>query len=209
MAGPRADSVDHISLEAELDNRSPEELDTATQAINESNTASIYTYGMGGSGKSSLIRELLGPAAKKKPNVHSGAKSVTLKKETYVIPVGNVQVHVVDTPGMFVLGEEKRDGEIVKSTAGIWEDCDLGGILLICIPMHNRIDRSTSDLIGELNDMLGDTIWPYAIIALTKADDYPEKYSFHSTIEKQVARLFHLSICLRKNGVPFSARFAG
>ena len=62
----------------------------------------IFTVGKAGVGKSSLIRDLIGPKAKRKPAVAAGWNACTMKLSTYDIPVGDgVSVHVYDTRGMF------------------------------------------------------------------------------------------------------------
>ena len=164
-----------LDIAGEIADVPDEELQPAVWELFDCKTANIYTYGMGCSGKSSIVRELLGPKAKAKPKVESGAKPVTLQKETYTIPIGDVVVNVLDTPGMFALNQEEKDKETLRDTAIVWQNDRSGGVLLVCIPMHIRMDRSTMELIVQLNNEIGKEIWHYVIVVLTKADEYPER----------------------------------
>ena len=175
-AMPNAAVEPQPDIAGEIQHVPDERLQSAVWELLECKTANIYTYGMGCSGKSSIVRELLGPKARKKPKVESGAKPVTLRKETYEIPVGDVVVNVCDTPGMFALNQERRDKETINDTAIVWLNDRFGGVLLVCIPMHTRMDKSTMQLIAHLsNNDIRKEIWQYVIVVLTKADEYPER----------------------------------
>ena len=166
-----------LDIAGEIADVPDEELKPAVWELLDCKTANIYTYGVGCSGKSSIVRELLGPKAKEQPKVGSGAKPVTLQKETYtMVPIGDVVVKLSDTPGVFGLNQEKKDEETIRNTEIVWQNDRYGGILLVCIPMHIRMDRSTMQLIVQLNgNEMGKELWNYAIVALTKADEYPER----------------------------------
>ena len=133
----------------------------------------IFTAGKAGAGKSSLVCDLIGPGAKEKPAIAAGWDPCTIKVREYEIPVATgVSVYVYDTRGMFdaVAGDHED-----KTTDSIGEVCrnDASGVLIVCIPMHDRLDESAVETIASLHQKFGKEIWRYAVIALTKADQYP------------------------------------
>ena len=135
---------------------------------------SIFTVGKSGVGKSSLIRDLLGPNAKESPVVEDGMRPRTMTENEYVIPVGDgVSVNVYDTRGMFDGLDEHHEE---KTTSLVGKVChnDLNGVLLVCIEMHNRLDEGNIKTIALLHQKFGMDIWRFAVIVLTKADKYPE-----------------------------------
>ena len=134
----------------------------------------IFTVGKCGVGKSSLIRDLLGPNAKKSPVVKGGMLPGTMTENEYVIPVGDgVSVNVYDTRGTFD-GCGGHHEEKTASLVGKVCQNDLNGVLLVCIEMHSRLDEGAIKTIALLHQQFGMEIWRFAVIVLTKADDYPK-----------------------------------
>ena len=97
----------------------PEEaLKEAAQRLADEKSLSIFTYGETGVGKSSLVRDLLGPKAPRRPEVRSGTKSVTTETVNYNVDIGkDLFVNVYDTKGMFELFKEKK----IKRLFTRWE----------------------------------------------------------------------------------------
>ena len=135
----------------------------------------IFMVGKAGAGKSSLVCDLIGPGAKEKPAVAAGWDPCTIKVREYEIPVeAGVSVYVYDTRGMFdaVAGDHEN-----RTADSIGEVCrnDASGVLIVCIPMHDRLDESAVETIATLHRKFGKEIWRYSVIALTKADQYPRE----------------------------------
>ena len=53
-------------------------------------------------------------------------------------------------------------------------DATVSGVLIVCIPMHERLDEAALETLAILHDKIGKDIWRYTVIALTKADEYPQ-----------------------------------
>ena len=134
----------------------------------------IVAVGKPGCGKSTLIGDILGPHAKKKPTVGSGKDPVTTETAVYKILVDDVSVDVCDTRGLF----DTVGGDHEKETIGIVKEIctnDRNGVLLICMEMHGRSDVSTAETLALLHKNCGPEIWRFVVIALTKANQYPEE----------------------------------
>ena len=155
-------------------------VDLHLQKINKhGKSLRIYTVGTNGVGKSTLVKDLVGPKAKEVPKIAHGPKPCTMKATEYEIPVADgVSVLVYDTRGMF----DDKSGEHEEATANlIGEVCnnDVNGVLLVCMEMYGRLGDSTIKMIAKLHHKYGkqaENIWRYAIFVLTKADRYPVEW---------------------------------
>ena len=164
-----------------LETESDEKLREAATHICAEKSLSIFTYGKTGSGKSSLVGDILDPKALRRPEVQAGMEPVTNETRVYEIAIPNAKglsVKVCDTRGMLDLhvveDEDEKDDETLRFVGDVCLN-DVNGVLLICIPMHERIDRSTLDLLALLHKEHHEKgIWRFVVIALTKADEYPE-----------------------------------
>ena len=134
----------------------------------------IFTVGKTGAGKSSLISDLVGPSAIEKPKVGAGWAPVTTESHKYEVQVekGVSSVFVYDTRGMF---DAVAGGHEETTMSSLHKVCsnDVSGMLIVCIPMHDRLDESAVETIATLYNKFGKDIWKKSVIALTKADEYP------------------------------------
>ena len=135
----------------------------------------IFTVGKTGVGKSSLINDLLGPSAKEKSAVSNGWDACTTETCEFLIPIHKgVSVYVYDTRGMFDAVAGDHEDKTIDSI-GLVCNNDVNGVLIVCIPMHDRLDESAVETISILHRKFGKEIWRYTVIALTKADQYPRE----------------------------------
>ena len=98
-----------------------------------------------------------------------------METEPYKIKVGDVTVNVCDTRGLFDTdggGHEEITIEHVKQIC----TNDRNGVLLVCIEMHSRSDATIAETLVHLHKTCGPQaqIWDFAVIVLTKANEYPE-----------------------------------
>ena len=143
------------------------------ETIGGSTSFTVVVVGKTGCGKSTLIGDILGPDIKEKPQVGDGKEPVTKGTELYKIKVGDVTVNVCDTRGLADTdgcGHEDRTIEHIKQIC----TNDRNGVLIVCIEMHGRGDTSTAETLVQLHEKCGPEIWSFAVIALTKANEYPK-----------------------------------
>ena len=149
-----------------------EALDKVLRLFQSSKSLFIFTVGKTGAGKSSLVGDILGPDAEKKPSPKRGMQPATMGAESFEIPVGDVSVKIYDTRGMFDGCGGNHESETLRQISQICRN-DVHGVLLVCIEMHQRLDKSTLETLALIHKRFGKEIWRCAVIALTKADRYP------------------------------------
>ena len=153
-------------------------IDEAEQREAESAEKSlgIIMFGKPGAGKSTLVVSLLGSGAAKMPLIGSGMQPVTTATESYIVAVSDVRgVKIYDTRGIFDVSGGHHENETIRKVGEVCNNDCTGGVLLICIEMHERIDRSTMErILALLHRTYLKRIWKVTVIALTKADRYPE-----------------------------------
>ena len=161
-----------------LERQPPERLHEVAQRIVDVKTLTIYTYGYTGAGKSSLVRDLLGPKATKAPKACSGPNANPSAEvlTDFSIDIGNgLSIPVFDTRGMFERGRPNQDKEILRVVGNVCRFNDNNGVLVICIPMNVRLTREGEELLVLLHKEYHEKgIWNFVVIALTKADIYNE-----------------------------------
>ena len=150
------------------------------QQIERGNSINIILVGNFCSGKSSLTSCLVGPFAENKPIAKSRwGPSPVIKKlemEKYEIPIKDSKdafVYVYDMQRVFDGKKDQAENNEDETAELIGKMCtnDANSVLIVCIPMHNRFDEST---LMTLQYKFGKQhIWQSAVIALTKADQYP------------------------------------
>lgn len=135
----------------------------------------IFTVGKTGSGKTQLVRDVLGPTAPVRPKSSSGMRPGTLETKEYKFKVGDVNVTLYDTRGMWdasAADHESKTAEIVTELTNTSND-KRNGLLIVCIEMHERLDYNTTKMLSLIHETCGSNIWRFTVIALTKADKYP------------------------------------
>ena len=145
------------------------------------NSLEIYVVGKPGTGKSSLVSDLLGPSATERPNVATGMRPHTMEVTQYDIPLkGGISVSVYDTPGMYDAEHNRQEMSTIKLIGNVSNN-DPSAILLVCMKMHDRLDESALKMIAAIEkhkkqERSGiNPIWRYTVIALTEADCYPRE----------------------------------
>ena len=141
----------------------------------------IFTVGKVGGGKSSLTSCLVGDfAVEKQFTTAPEWRPGTTKVEKYEIQIKNSKntfVYVYDTQGLF--GDSSQPAIMDETAELIEKMCsnDVNGVLIVCLPMYERFDKSTKDTLTMLHRKFGDqNIWKHAVIVLTKADLFPDEW---------------------------------
>lgn len=125
----------------------------------------IVVVGNIGTGKSSLVNGIIGKEVAKESPLAFASTNRIERFENQVLILGRkrVRVTVWDTPGLGDIFNEDEDStmeEIVRVT----RKTDL---LLYCLDMRRRLDRSEAEGIKKLTVAAGVDIWKHAIFALT------------------------------------------
>ena len=154
-------------------------------------TVSIILIGKVGSGKTSLVSSIANQdMAKCDEGGYDGFEAGTNKVNCTSFPVGKVTVNVIDTCGMMdtSAAADNQDGRTLKMVKDIVKE-DSKAVLIVCIGMYERIDRSTLEVLASLHQKLEPDasndkkseicrsnveFWSRVVIALTKADMYQE-----------------------------------
>ena len=172
-----------------------------------SKSLSIFVIGSTGVGKSSLVALLLDPErelpAVEKLVVKPGMLPVTTKTEAYRALVDDVSIVIYDTKGMFDVSGGDYENETIERVEEVCNnDCTTSnGVLLICIEMYQRIDVSTMErMLTLLHRKCGRKIWEVTVIALTKADQYPESEwlwskKWYQSSQKILREKFEEALC--------------
>ena len=144
---------------------------------------SIFTFGKTGSGKSTLGKAIVGiDKDTDTPKEHYGWDPCLTKPQRYDRKVGNVDVAVIDSRGLFDGSADAQDDGTVRamklvlgpgsSGLGIRRGRGESGVIIVCIDMHERLDESTIKSLAALQQKVGIGVWAHVIIALTKADRF-------------------------------------
>ena len=147
--------------------------------ISEKKSFNIFTFGKTGSGKSTLGKAIIGDGKETAtPEEHYGWDACLAKPRRYECKVGNVAVAVIDTLGLFDANADAQDDVdgTVRAMGLVFrkdeKSSGLGGVIIVCIDMHERLDESSIKPLAALQQKFGSGIWAHVIIALTKADRF-------------------------------------
>ena len=137
-------------------------------------TLKILVIGRTGSGKSTLINNLLGrEIAKVGHRIYPQTTTVS----AYQVEISGVDVTACDTPGL--RDTSRKEEENMKKIKASCSDPDL---VIFCLSMDNtRWHNDDEEAIQTVTEYLGDGIWKHSVLALTFADKvamavrHPEK----------------------------------
>ena len=136
-------------------------------------SASIITFGKVGSGKSSLASCVVEQNKDTTFKSKEGFKSDKMNANRESFEVGQVTLNVVDTHGMM----DTSPGTHKEDTIAIVDSIvrkESKGVLIVCIEMYERVDKSTLKALAKLHGRYKKDVWYLVVIALTKADKYEE-----------------------------------
>ena len=163
----------------------------------------IITAGKSGVGKSTLINNFFGLSGDGACEVRMQPTSVTQGVRAYDAVVHDVNVRVVDTPGLFALDNDQiKDkaiiGELNKLTEG------KADVVFYCMNISTRIDIVDLKNIEILTKSFGKEIWKHTVFVFTHADTAQrEGYNleelvqdFIKTIEEQFKKR-EIDVCIR------------
>lgn len=139
-----------------------------------SQRVSIITFGRTGSGKTALAASLAGQKASKLFKSKEGWDADTSGIHEAIIQVGEAEVSIVDTRGMLDRSKGNHDDTTIQLVGELITN-DRHGIIVVCIEMFERLDKSTLKLLTQLHTKYGWIFWQHVVIALTKADRYQEQ----------------------------------
>ena len=153
-------------------------------------TVSIIVFGKVGSGKTSLVSTIVKEdRAQHGAEPDDGFEASTKTIDMRSFQVGEVTINVTDTCGMMDTGAASEDEKMVRLVKTVVKK-DSRAVLIVCIEMFGRIDRSTLETLALLHQKVraetsndekstinknNHEFWSRVIIALTKADKYQEE----------------------------------
>lgn len=126
----------------------------------------ILVVGHNGSGKSSMINELLAQQAACVGEVHTPTKHKLL--EEYTCTVDDIEVTVLDTCGFG--GLEVKNEDTMKAIKKIKEV----DVVLICHKLYNRLDQHTTE---ELQMIVNADLIDISVLVFTFGDEYKVRHN--------------------------------
>ena len=169
------------------------------------NGAKLLFIGQNGSGKSSLINELIGyNVASVGNNIEPNSLTdLVISYEITVEGVPDEYVSYFDTRGFGDLTEKDR-----KITDKIHSTMKTADIVLICYRLYGRVDRYVTDELKEMAQILGDELMKHTILVFTWGDEY--KIHCQTSSQEEIKRQMNTLISrkqakirevLKKNGI--------
>lgn len=128
----------------------------------------LVTAGRAGTGKSTLINNLLGLKGEKAALSKPGAKSVTKVVDYYDEEVRGIPVRIIDTPGLESMELRKEDDLALATVSELTEG--KADLLLYCMSLAGRFDEKDDCIVKKLTRAFGKDIWKHAILVLTRGD---------------------------------------
>ena len=134
---------------------------------------SILVIGPTGSGKSTLVNNLMGDTVAR---VREGASSATSQVEKYEGKYEGVKIRVFDTVG-FGDTEGRSNQSIIKEIA----DANKFDLVLICVRMDSRASGDVKNMFSMLGKELNKEMWKRSVIVLT----FYNAFLQHGTVKKK------------------------
>ena len=129
----------------------------------------ILVVGHNGSGKSSVINELLARQAAIVGEAHTPTKHEPIEKHKYIID--DIEVTILDTRGF---GDPKvKNEDTMKAIRKIKSDVD---VVIICHKLYNRLDRHTTEELQMIVKEMGDDLIGMSVLVFTFGDEYKTRH---------------------------------
>lgn len=132
--------------------------------------------GHNGSGKSSVINELLARPAACVGEAHTSTKHKSL--EEYTCTVDGIEVAILDTRG-FGDPEVKND-DTMKAIKKIKSEV---GVVIICHKLYDRIDQHTTEELQMIVKGMGNDLIGMSVLVFTFGDEYKTKHEDDDDVE--------------------------
>lgn len=174
-----------------------------SQSTGKDRTVVIVTAGKSGVGKSTLINNFFRLTGDGASEARMQPTSVTHSVKAYNEVVHDVNVRVVDTPGLFAVDNNQADDKaIIRQLNDLTKG--KADVVFYCMNVTNRIDKVDLENIDILTNSFGKEIWEHTIFVFTHADiaqlqgynleELVEK--FVETIEQQLKKR-EIKVCIR------------
>ena len=129
----------------------------------------IVTTGKSGVGKSALVNNFLGLEGDKARKSCTQAKAVTTEVDYVDHIINDVNVRVIDIPGLYGLQHKKDEAlEILGKLKALTQGKE--DVVFFCMDISRRVDILDEQNIDSLHNTYGEKIWKHTIFVLTHAD---------------------------------------
>ena len=129
----------------------------------------IVITGRSGTGKSTLITNMLGLSGNDAPQSEHSPKPVTSEVKVHKAEIHGVMVHIIDMPGL-AAASEKKEKELLKELERVTGK--KADVLLYCVSLvpGSKIDNTDKKIIVMLTKAFGVALWKKAVLVLTFAN---------------------------------------
>lgn len=146
----------------------------------------LVTAGKSGSGKSSLIANMLGLEGENAPKINHSPSSVSMEVEIFERQVNGITLRIIDTPGLGAsdVEEARIISQLQTATQG------KADMLLYCVSMlpTSKIDKPDKEIVKKLTYAFGEDCWKRAILVFTFANMV--KRAKHKAVIEQYSEKF-------------------
>ena len=129
----------------------------------------LVTAGISGTGKSTLINNLLGLKGEKAAKTKFSLVSVTKSVNYYEKEVHGITVHIIDTPGLDAKDLSSKEVEKELATLSVLTN-GKADLLLYCMKLTDRSDYRDERIVMKLTKTFGKEIWKHTILVFTFGD---------------------------------------
>lgn len=129
----------------------------------------ILVVGHNGSGKSSLINELLAQKSAHVGQIHTQTKHKPI--EEYTCTVDGIEVTILDTRGF---GDPEVKNEDTMNAIIKTKEVD---VVLICHKLYNRLDRHTTEELQMIVKAMGNDLIDISVLVFTFGDEYKVRHN--------------------------------